>query len=226
MVVSYFLNLSTTACPTPTFHIGSRGKLVEMSTTPPFRRPKLHLSLKPFLGSPQKIPYITPLATPGNTAGTYSPFRSAGLKPPTPYGGPMRFAPRPSDPVRHRNYTSFRIRRALLSRALWLSLVFVGLIWWWINGGKDLEKVRLRASGIGREIIGGPFGHNMRDMQFFPASNPKIHVCFDPSLATAVNRSSILDGGPLNLTSCAKMGPFLVNYPTRTDIEVITCAKN
>ena len=156
--------------------------LVEMSATPPFRRPKLHLSLTPLLGSPQKTQFLAPLTTPGNTIGTYSPFRSAGLKPPTRYGGPMRFAPKPSDSGRYRKYTWFRIKRALFGRALWLSLIFVGLVWWWVNGGKELEKVKLRASGIGREILGGPFGRDTRDMQFFPASNPKIHVCINPHL--------------------------------------------
>ena len=46
---------------------------------------------------------------------------------------------------------------------------------WWLNGGKDeLDLVKLGASELGKELFQD---ERTRNLQFFPASNPKIHVC-------------------------------------------------
>ena len=144
-----------------------------MSQTPPFRsRPNLHLSLTPLTGSPVASRLNTPLATPFGTT-KYSPFRSAGLIPPTPYGSPAQFSPRRSK-ADYVTYTKQRIRRTLGSRLLWLVLFFVGLFWWWSTGGKhNLEVVKLKSAGLGKGILAPEV---TRGLQFFPASNPKIHV--------------------------------------------------
>lgn len=147
--------------------------------TPPFRsRPKLHLATTQLTGSPGNP--TQPSQTPGsiptllNTT-AYSPFRSAGLKPPTPYGGPMQFAPRSPQKSRMcRNCAYFRARRFLNSKIFWLVLLFGALTLWWRGGGADkLDIVKLSASELGRELF--PESRT-RDLQFFPATNSKIHV--------------------------------------------------
>lgn len=163
----------------------------DMSRTPPFRsRPQLHLAFTNLNGSPRhpshdtpgsstvSTPSATPLLAPfptpfANTA--YSPFRSAGLKPPTPYGGPMHFTPRRGDrPSIFDNYTLFRIRRFLSSKPLWFLLVLSALTFWWFHGGSnELDLVKISASGFGRELFQDA---RTQDLQFFPATNPKIHV--------------------------------------------------
>lgn len=147
--------------------------------TPPFRsRPKLHLATTQSNGSPGNPsqpsqtprPILTLLTT---TA--YSPFRSAGLKPPTPYGGPMHFAPRsPQKSRKCRNCAWSRARRFLNSKIFWLVLLFGALTLWWRGGGADqLDIVKLSASELGRELF--PESRT-RDLQFFPATNSRIHV--------------------------------------------------
>ncbi|KAI9716817.1 MAG: hypothetical protein M1812_005157 [Candelaria pacifica] len=143
-----------------------------MSQTPPFRnRPNLHLSLTPLSGSPIPSRLNTPLATPFGTT-KYSPFRSAGLIPPTPYGGPVQFSPRRSK-ADYVTYTKQRLRRTFSNRLTWLLLFFVGLVWWWGTGGKrELELVKLKSVGVGKGMLAPEI---TRGLQFFPASNPKIY---------------------------------------------------
>ncbi len=45
---------------------------------------------------------------------------------------------------------------------------------WWFNGGRDeMDLVRDGAAGLKREFFAEG---RTRGMQFFPATNPKIHV--------------------------------------------------
>ncbi len=84
----------------------------------------------------------------------------------------MRFAPRGST-WRYAKAALGRLQYLLSKRLVWFVLVFVGLIWWWGNGGKeDLEVVKMKSAGIKK----GLFETMMKDLQFYPASNPKIHV--------------------------------------------------
>jgi len=157
-----------------------------MSHPPPLRnRPNLHLALTQLNGSPRhsgratpstsslSVHYQSPAGTPfGTTA--YSPFRSAGLKPPTPYEGPVHFAPRSSSKSSYGSYKLFRVRRALTSKLAWLLLMAFALTVWWFNGGsQDLDVMKLGASDLGKEFLRDRRMHNH---QFFPATNPKIHV--------------------------------------------------
>lgn len=158
--------------------------------TPPFRsRPMLHLTSTQSTGSPgnhtrsTQTPGVipTPLA-----ATAYSPFRSAGLKPPTPFGGPMQFAPQSPEKFRKcRTRASFRARRVLSSKIFWLTLLVGALVVWWRGGGADkLDIVKLSASELGRELF--PEGRT-RDLHFFPAANPKIHVLFSPPIVLLIS---------------------------------------
>ena len=144
-----------------------------MSRTPPFRsRPNLHLTLTPLAGSPVPSLQSTPNTTPYSTTKDSS-FHFAGLKrPPTP-SSPAQSARKPSSSA----YTSYMIcrpSRVLSTRGLLLIAVCFGLILWWSNGGReDIEVVRLRSSGLKKNLFAPEI---TKGLQFFPASNPKIHV--------------------------------------------------
>lgn len=157
-----------------------------MSQPPPLRnRPNLHLAFTQLNGSPRQpgqatpptsslsAPYMSPGSTPfGKT--TYSPYRSADLKPPTPYGGPISFAPRRSNKSFYSQYKWFLVKRAFSSKPAWLFLMVAALTLWWFNGGsRELDVVKLSASGLGKEFLNE---RRMHDYQFYPATNPKIHV--------------------------------------------------
>lgn len=161
-----------------------------MSQKSPFNhRPKLHLALPSLSGSPLNsvqnspsgTPFLSPIAPPNTPFATtsYSPFRSAGLRPPTPYRGPVQFNPRRLRSS-YGNYTWFRIKRLLSSRALWIVIALLSLVWWWSNGGReDLEAMKIKSGGLGMELSTSDI---TKDLQFFPASNPKIHVGHAPGL--------------------------------------------
>ena len=157
-----------------------------MSHPPPLRnRPNLHLGLAQLNGSPRQtrlgtlpnsslsVPYRSPAGTPfGKTA--YSPFRSAGLRPPSPYEASVSFVPRRSNTSLHTKKKWFRNKSAFSSKPLWLLLVVAALIVWWFNGGRsELDVVKMGASDLGREFLKERWMH---DYQFYPATNPKIHV--------------------------------------------------
>ena len=156
-----------------------------MAQTPsPRHRPNLHLSLTPLLGNPnqtyQSAPGHTPYSTPQVNplvATTYSPFRSAGLKPPTPYGGSVRFFPRPNESsFAYGNYAWFCFRRLCTGRTSVLIVVLIGLLWWWRAGlSNDLQLVKLGVNDF--RLVTQLFeAEDTKDLQFFPAVNPKIHV--------------------------------------------------
>ena len=88
----------------------------------------------------------------------------------------MHFTPRRGDrPSHFDNYTFYRIRRSLSSKPLLFLLVLAALTFWWSHGGSnELDYVKLSASGFGRELLQDA---RTQDLQFFPATNPKIHVC-------------------------------------------------
>ena len=158
-----------------------------MSQVPPFRqRPNLHLALTQLSGSPrhpsQVTPSSTPLSTPVPTPGgtpfattAYSPFLSGGLKAPTSYSSTSSFAPRHSSQSNYGSYVWARIRYSLSSKPTWLFLMAVALMLWWFNGlSEELNVVKLNAAELGKGFMQE---RQMQDYQFFPASNPKIHVC-------------------------------------------------
>ena len=165
----------------------------KMSREPPFqRRPNLHLALTPLTGSPRQYststptsraetPVPTPTSTPLATT-SYSPFTSAGLKPlgansfPTaqPYGSATPFKSRPRELRLYSRYNWLQMRRIFRSKPIWLALMGFALMLWWFNGGShDLDALKLSASELGKELMQG---RRMQDYQFYPASNPKIHV--------------------------------------------------
>ncbi|KAI4166864.1 MAG: hypothetical protein LQ343_007685 [Gyalolechia ehrenbergii] len=118
-------------------------------------------------------PFATPTGTPLATT-SYSPFASAKLKAPSPYGGPMQFTPRQRHKYRRYGRAGwFKLKRILSSRATWLLLVVVLAITWWLNGGsEELSAVKLGAAGFGKDLFQDGA---TQDLQFFPPSNPKIH---------------------------------------------------
>jgi hypothetical protein len=190
--------------------------------TPPFRtRPKLHLTLTQSTGSPGNASQpaqpsgIIPM--PSNTT-AYSPFRSAGLKPPTPYGGPTQFTPRSSRKFRDcRHNLCFCGRRVLNSKIFWLALLLGALALWWTGGGADqLDIVKLSASELGRELFPEV---RTRDLQFFPATSPKIHVLLilNCVLVSRLMMKSMLVAGQRLRTGFAEMVPFQVSCLQQTE---------
>lgn len=70
------------------------------------------------------------------------------------------------------SYTWWRLKRLAARPLPWAIIIVIGLITWWSAGAStefDSEDVQLRL----RELFPPEF---TRDLQFFPASNHKIHV--------------------------------------------------
>ena len=62
----------------------------------------------------------------------------------------------------------------LLTRTTWLLVTLLLTFVWWLNGGgEELGTVKFGAAGFGRDLFADGV---TQDMQFFPPSNPKIHV--------------------------------------------------
>ena len=151
--------------------------ITTMAPTPPFsRRPALRLALTPITTTPEPYrpssPYHTPL-TPLDS-NSYSPFHSASLRAPQRTGDASGHAQRsPGSCVAHYSRTAFA--RLLVRRTLFLALAIASLILWWDNGARhDLSPVALAASGMRTPLLRTDA---ISGLQFFPASNPKFHVC-------------------------------------------------
>lgn len=185
-----------------------------MTQTPPFGgRPKFHLALAQLTGSPghinQSAHGFNAFSTPPPGA-TYSPFRSAGLAPPTPYGVPMQFTPRTQNFDRQGSYNWFRRGRLLSSKPIWFILMLGALVLWWFNGGRDeMDLVRVGAAEFGRDFFQE---QRTQGLQFFPATNPKIHVCFFVRLLIGklLMMTSMLAVGRQLRIAYVETEPFLV----------------
>ena len=125
----------------------------------------------------------------------------------------MHFTPRRGDrPSLFDNYTLYRIRRVLSSKPLLFLLVLGALTFWWFHGGSnELDLVKLSASGLGREFFQDTRTQNL---QFFPATNPKIHVrlSFMTYKIFLLSRSSTSAAGLLLRIDYARMA--LSQVPT------------
>ena len=53
-------------------------------------------------------------------------------------------------------------------------MVFALTLWWFNGGSEELDVVKLGAAGLRKELLNE---RRMHDYQFYPATNPKIHVC-------------------------------------------------
>lgn len=150
-----------------------------MAQTPPLGgRSKLPVPLTQLTGSPGELSKsaksFSAFSVPGAKT-NYSPFRFAGLQPPTTYVRSVQFVPRRAPKSRdYGTYTKFRLGHILSSRPLWFFLLFGALMIWWFHGGRDeMDLVRDGATKLSREFFSE---ERTRGLQFFPATNPKIHV--------------------------------------------------
>lgn len=87
---------------------------------------------------------------------------------------------RRSFPIGLNKYTLFLIRRLLSRPLLWVVVVLLTLVAWWSNTGthnSSRERVQLRLRHLFPSEV-------TRDLQFYPASNHKIHVSSIQPLAT------------------------------------------
>ena len=157
-----------------------------MSQPPLRNRPNLHLASTDLTGSPrqsaQSTPtltsrFVTAYPTPGDSPcakTVYSPYYSMGLKAPAIYETPDSFASRRTKGSCYRNYNRYWFKGVFASKPAWLLLmVFVPALWWLNRGSNEINVVKLRASSLGKEFVRE---RRMHDYQFFPATNPKIHV--------------------------------------------------
>ena len=153
-----------------------------MAQTPPFRnRPKLHIALSHFNGSPRPPGYATPMSSGASTPNAtpfattaYSPFRSAGLKAPTPYHISKNATPDREKNRYFRRYAWFRAKRMLSSRPVWFLLALLALMLCWFHGrNRALDGIQLNMNRLAKEH---PSGGRTKNLQFIPATNPKIHV--------------------------------------------------
>ena len=153
-----------------------------MAQTPPFRnRPNIHIALSRTTGSPRHSSYVTPASSTATTPnGTplattaYSPFRSASLRPPTSYDRSTESSLRREKYPYFNSHTRFRVKRMLCSRPLWLLMVLALLTFWWVQGGRRSRGiVRLDEKRLSKALASEG---RTKGLQFFPATNPKIHV--------------------------------------------------
>lgn len=168
----------TYSCTANSLYLTERLR-TSMTQTPPFGgRSKLLVPLTQLTGSPGELSKsansFSAFSVPGAKT-NYSPFRFAGLQPPTTYVRSMQFAPRRAPKSRdYGTYTKLRLGHILSSRPLWFFLLFGALMMWWFHGGRDeMDLVRDGATKLSREFFSE---ERTRDLQFFPATNPKIHV--------------------------------------------------
>ena len=154
---------------------------------PPLRtRPNLHLASTDLTGSPRQSVYstpklttrfVTPYPTPGDTPSartSYSLSHSAGLTEPAIYETPEPFASRRTSGSYYRDCTRYRIKRVFTRKSLWLlPMVLVLLFWWFYGSSREINVVKLKANSLGKGLVQE---RRMHDYQFFPATNPKIHV--------------------------------------------------
>ena len=88
----------------------------------------------------------------------------------------MHFTPRNGGRRYMDSYSWYRIKRVLNSKPLWIMLALVALSLWWFHSGRDdLTMARLEAKRLGKDLFTEGI---TKDLQFFPATNPKIHVCW------------------------------------------------
>ncbi|KAL9614560.1 MAG: hypothetical protein Q9167_000929 [Letrouitia subvulpina] len=133
-----------------------------MAHRPLRNRPNLHLALVQQTGSPRHLnttasvssristPFGTPTGTP--LAAAYSPYRSANLKAPTPYGN---FSPKPTGGSgRFLRPCWFTVKRALTHRPVWFMTLLGLLMLWWLNGGShEVDAIKMDAARLGRELL-------------------------------------------------------------------------
>ncbi len=154
-----------------------------MAQTPPFRnRPNLYIALPRLTGSPRHPAYATPISsgtsTPNGTpfaTTAYSPFRSAGLNPPAPYHTSRDTTPDREKSRYFDGYSWFRTKRLLSSRPLWFLFALLVLSLWWFHRRLQApDVVQWKAHHLGKQHASEG---RTKKLQFFPATNPKIHVC-------------------------------------------------
>jgi hypothetical protein len=100
----------------------------------------------------------------------YFPFPSASLK-----------APKSLDSTAIQNDHSLgrffanRGKALLVNRAVWLTVILLVMTSWYYYGEiANFQAVKPTSTSLGK----GSFGPSFMDgLQFFPANNPKIHVC-------------------------------------------------
>lgn len=112
---------------------------------------------------------LTPLS-----AGPYSALRSGTLPRAKASRDEPRFVPR-RDAGHIMSFSLQRMRRLLGSKVFWLVIVLLGLVYSWARcGWYELDPTALRSTTIAQSMLGRDVTAHLH---FFPANDPKIHVC-------------------------------------------------
>lgn len=122
----------------------------------------------------------------------------------------MQFTPRQSHKYRRYSRAGWlKLKRILSNRATWLLLAIVLIVTWWFNGGsEELSAVKFGAAGFGKDLFKDGV---TQGLQFFPPSNPRIHVRFPRRPAqTYTEYSSTLADGHRRQISCERTVLFQV----------------
>ncbi|MCJ1353320.1 MAG: hypothetical protein MMC33_003305 [Icmadophila ericetorum] len=151
-----------------------------MADTSPFRnRPRFSAysassgSSTPYpstRGSPLTSIFLSPFTNP-----SFSPFRSPRSKLVPPYSGILQFRPDHAGKPGRTSYGRLWYRHSFKSRLVLFLVVLLSVLLWWSKAWtEDLNLVRI---GVSQFKLGSQlFEINLtKDLQFFPAANPKIH---------------------------------------------------
>lgn len=80
------------------------------------------------------------------------------------------------NPIGANKYTLFLVRRILSRPLVWVVVVLLTLVGWWSHAGSEYETSRAGADAVQLRLRQLFPPEVTRDLQFYPASNHKIHV--------------------------------------------------
>ena len=155
-----------------------------MNETPTFRpntRPELRIALSHLNGSPRALGYSTPMSSGASTPyltpfprSVYSPLQSIVAKSQDNQFEPGRRRSKRNKLLGYSSHVLSRIRRLLRFKIIWLVIVCLTFSTWLLQGDhKNFEGLKEEAVDLRRDLL---LAGQTRHMQFYPASNPLIHV--------------------------------------------------
>ena len=112
------------------------------------------------------------------TMSSFSPFRSPSSRSASPFSSilPFKFVPDVHRKPERSGYWRPWFRHSFKARIVLFLVALLSILLWWSRAWtEDLSLVRIGASQF--KLGGQLFEVNLtRDLQFFPAASPKIHV--------------------------------------------------
>ena len=150
-----------------------------MSLTPPFRGAKSVAGSPTIIDTSLTEPDQSSLMSTSTGTTDFSPLRSTALPGQGAQGRYARNRRRQKWSF-YARYAKQRLQALLTSKFVWTASLLVGLIWWWgnaITAKADSAGPSSAATDTKVSVL-----DLIRNLQFFPASNPKIHVSPAPGI--------------------------------------------